>query len=101
MSILEHLIYFVSLLMISYLIVRAGWKLRYLAPLCFFGVFILVWLSISIGYSFDGRYIQFFSDGKFAPNSNAMDILFAASGLGGVATFLLVLVVWAIRNDVF
>lgn len=101
MSILELLFYFITLLLIGYLIVRVGWKLRYLAPLCFLGVFILVWFFISTGYSSDGRYVQFFADGKLALNSHAMDILFAAGGLSSVATFLLVLVVLAIRNDVF
>lgn len=35
MSFLEHLFYFTTLLIIGSLIVRVGWKLKYLIPLVF------------------------------------------------------------------
>ena len=101
MSILEQLFYFITVLLIGYFVVKAGWKLRYLAPLCFVGVFLIVFLYGYTTYSSDVRDILFFTDGKFSPNLAAMNILILASGLSGIATFLLVVIVWAIRNDVY
>lgn len=101
MSIFENLFYLILLLLIGSLVVKVGLKLRYLAPLCFLGVFILVWLFVSMDYSSNGEEIRFFINGKFTPNTQAIDILFMASAMASVATFLLVVVVWSIRNDVF
>ena len=100
MSILESMFYFISVLFVGYLVVRVGWKLRYLAPLCFTGIFLLVF-SILVFFSKGNQRVQLFLNGQFSPNPSAVDALIAASSLGGIATFLLVVSVLAIRHDVF
>lgn len=45
--------------------------------------------------------IQFFYNGTISINELGLKLLSLACGAGGVATFLLVLVVIAIRNDIF
>ncbi|KCX82060.1 putative membrane protein, partial [Acinetobacter baumannii 6112] len=40
-------------------------------------------------------------DGKFSLNSRAIDLFFVAGMSSFLATLLLVIVVWAVRNKVF
>lgn len=101
MSFLEHLFYFTTLLIIGSLIVRVGWKLKYLIPLVFFGTTISVFLILAKSFPLDWEKIQFFYNGTISINELGLKLLSLACGAGGVATFLLVLVVIAIRNDVF
>ncbi|WP_043970650.1 MULTISPECIES: hypothetical protein [Acinetobacter] len=101
MSILENLFYFICLLLIGALIVRVGWKIRYLAPLSFLGTALLVLVILAKSFPSDWEQVQFFSGGKLAPNELALDMLLVVCGAGGLVAFLLSLSVWAIRNDVF
>lgn len=100
MSILESLFYFIFVLFIGCLVVRVGWKLKYLAPLCFFSVSSLVF-SIFYFFAKGSQHVVVFVNGHFLPNASAYDALIGAAALGGIVTFLLVVVVLAIRNDVF
>lgn len=101
MSFFENLFYFISILFIGVLIVKLGWKLKYLAPLSFLGTTVLVIVVFAKFFPSDWEQVQFFVNGKLVPNELTLDMLRVACSAGGLVTFLLVVVVWAIRNDVF
>ena len=100
MSILESLFGFTLVLFIGYLIVKVGWKLRYLVPLCFFGIFLL---NILVFWFFarGGRHIVFFVNDHFSPNEYAMSAIISGASLGAVVSFLIIVSVLAVRYDVF
>ena len=94
MLIISSLFYFSMIFAVGYLIVQAGWKLRYLIPLCFFSSFTLVF-SIFWLFARDGRHIELFVDGKFLPNAYTISALQASGGISGLLTFLLIVTVLA------
>ena len=100
MLILKNLVCSILVFLVGYLIVKVGWKLRYLVPLCFFGIFSLNFCVFWF-FAQGGRHIELFSNGHFAPNEYAMSAILGGASLGGVAIFLLVISVLAIRYDVF
>ncbi|EIB6895151.1 hypothetical protein P1D17_006840 [Acinetobacter baumannii] len=100
MSILGFAIFFILLLYgIGYFVVKAGWKLRYLAPIWFLSFFIITLFVLAILFPKDWTNAHFFTiDG---PNHLALLSLLISSFLSSLITFILVLVVWAISHDVF
>ncbi|HAV5546421.1 TPA: hypothetical protein JI101_06125 [Acinetobacter baumannii] len=99
MSILGFAIFFIFLYGIGYFVVKAGWKLRYLAPLWFLSFFIITLFVLAILFPKDWTNAHFFTiDG---PNHLALLSLLISSFLSSLITFILALVVWAIRHDVF
>ena len=101
MSIFSFGIFFITSLMLGYLLYRRKWKLRYLALICFIFVFSFVWISLSLLFYLDGRDVQFILHGRLSLNSRAIDLIFAASALSFLSTLLLITVVWAIRHKIF
>ncbi|AQZ81287.1 hypothetical protein BUM88_06545 [Acinetobacter calcoaceticus] len=98
MSILGFAIFFIFLYGIGYFVVKAGWKLRYLAPICFLSFFIITLFVLAILFPKDWINAQFFTiDG---PNHLALLSLLISSSLSSLITFILVLIAWAIRYDV-
>ena len=98
MSILGFAIFFIFLYGIGYFIFKIGWKLRYLAPIWFLSFFIITLFVLAILFPKDWTNAQFFTiDG---PNHLALLSLLISSSLSSLITFILVLVVWAIRHDV-
>jgi len=98
MSILGFAIFFIFLYGIGYFIFKIGWKLRYLAPIWFLSFFIITLFVLAILFPKDWINAQFFTiDG---PNHLALLSLLISSSLSSLITFILVLVVWAIRHDV-
>ena len=101
MSIIFFCIFFAALLIFGYLAVKSKWKIKNLAFVCFVSVFLFVFSVFLLILYIDGRYVQFFIDGKFSLNSRAIDLFFVAGMSSFLATLLLVIVVWAVRNKVF
>lgn len=99
MSLLGFAIFFICLYGIGYFVVKAEWKLRYLAPIWFLSFFIITLFVLAILFPKDWTNAHFFTiDG---PNHLALLSLLISSFLSSLITFILVLVVWAIRHDVF
>ena len=98
MSILGFAIFFIFLYGIGYFVVKAGWKLRYLAPIWFLSFFIITLFVLAILFPKDWTNAQFFTIG--GPNHLALLYLLISSSLSLLITFILVLVAWAIRHDV-
>ncbi|QNX88399.1 hypothetical protein [Acinetobacter seifertii] len=101
MSIMFFCIFFAALLIFGYLAVKSKWEIKHLALVCFVSVFLFVFGVFLLILYVDGRYIQFFVDGKISLNSNAIDLFFVAGMSSFLATLLLVIVVWSVRNKVF
>lgn len=101
MSVLGNLISIIVVLFIGYLVNKTGAKLRYLAPCCFIGIFILTFIITANFLLPEGAYIQFFLNKNFLLNRHAIDVLFASTGFASLGTILLVISVWAIRKNVF
>ncbi|MDX7879753.1 hypothetical protein SJZ97_05355 [Acinetobacter nosocomialis] len=99
MSILGFAIFFICLYGVGYFVVKARWKLRYLAPIWFLSFFIIILFVLAVLFRKDWTNAHFFTiDG---PNHLALLSLLISSFLSSLITFILVLVVWAIRHDVF
>ncbi|WP_151799694.1 hypothetical protein [Acinetobacter nosocomialis] len=99
MSILGFAIFFICLYGVGYFVVKARWKLRYLAPIWFLSLFIIILFVLAVLFPKDWTNAHFFTiDG---PNHLALLSLLVSSFLSSLITFILVLVVWAIRHDVF
>ena len=99
MSILGCAIFFIFLYGIGCFVVKAQWKLRYLVPIWFLSFFIITLFVLAILFPKDWTDAHFFTvDG---PNHLALLSLLISSSLSSLITFILVLVVWAIRHDVF
>ncbi|MDB9694823.1 hypothetical protein QWI49_01665 [Acinetobacter nosocomialis] len=99
MSILGFAIFFICLYGIGCFVVKAGWKLRYLVPIWFLSFFIITLFVLAILFPKDWTNVQFFT--KDGPNHLALLSLLISSSLSSLVTFILILVVWAIRHDVF
>lgn len=99
MSIFYLIIFFIVYFAIGYLIVKSGFKLRYLAPLSFLIVFSLVLFVLSILFPNDWYNVKFFSIN--GPNQLAIDTLLISFFLSLLVTSILILVVWAIRKNIF
>ncbi|MEI1690644.1 hypothetical protein [Acinetobacter nosocomialis] len=99
MSILGFAIFFIFLYGISYFVVKAGWKLRYLVPIWFLSFFIVTLFVLAILFPKDWTNAQFFT--IEGPNHLALLTLLISLSLSSLITFILVLVVWAIRHDAF
>lgn len=100
MSIAINFSLFIIALLIGCLIVKAGWRLKYLLPLCFTLVFVLV-LGLNLAFPVEGKAIQFLYNGKLVLNEYALEALSFSAFMSGLATFLLALIVLAIKHDVF
>lgn len=99
MSLLGFAIFFIFVYGIGYFVVKAGWKLSYLAPIWYLSFFIITLFVLVILFPKDWTNAHFFTiDG---PNHLALLYLLISSSLSSLITFILVLVVWAIRHDVF
>lgn len=98
--IFKSLFFFILIVLLGYIIVRAEWKLKYLVPLCFFGVFSL-FFSVFWLFARDGRYIELFVNGKFSPNEYTISALQASASLGGSMAFLLIAIVIAARYQIW
>ncbi len=98
MSILGFAIFFILLYGIGYFVVKAGWKLRYLAPIWFLSFFIITLFVLVILFPKDWTNAQFFT--RDGPNHLALLSLLISSSLSSLITFILVLVAWAIRYNV-
>ncbi|MBJ9705425.1 hypothetical protein [Acinetobacter calcoaceticus] len=101
MSIIFFSIFFTALLVFGYLAIKSKWKIKHLAFLCFVSVFLFVFSIFLLILYMDGRYIQFFLDGEISLNSNAIDLFFVSGMSSFLATLLLIIVVWSVRNKVF
>ncbi|AZC04630.1 MULTISPECIES: hypothetical protein [Acinetobacter] len=99
MSILDFAIFFICLYGVGYFVVKARWKLRYLVPIWFLSFFIITLFILAILFPKDWTNAQFFT--KDGPNHLALFSLLISSSLSSLVTFILILVVWAIRHDVF
>ena len=98
MSILGFAIFFIFLYSIGCFVVKAGWKLRYLAPIWFLSFFIIILFVLATLFPKDWTNAHFFTiDG---PNQLVLLYLLISSSLSLLITFILVLVAWAIRHDV-
>ncbi|MNS53942.1 hypothetical protein D3C72_867160 [compost metagenome] len=98
MSILSFAIFFIFLYGMGYFVVKAGWKLRYLAPIWFLSFFIITLFVLAILFPKDWINAQFFT--IHGPNHLALLSLLISSSLSSLITFILVLVAWATRHDV-
>ncbi|CAG69466.1 hypothetical protein ACIAD2715 [Acinetobacter baylyi ADP1] len=67
----------------------------------FFWNYDICFLILAKSFPLDWKQIQFFYNGTISINELGLKLLSLACGAAGVATFLLVLVVIAIRNDIF
>ncbi|PJG67224.1 hypothetical protein CVD09_07070 [Acinetobacter seifertii] len=89
--------------LISYIVgsfvAKTEWKIRYLAPIWFLSFFIITLFVLAILFPKDWTNAQFFT--KDGPNHLALLSLLISSSLSSLITFILALVVWAIRHDVF
>ncbi|MEQ1216599.1 hypothetical protein [Acinetobacter nosocomialis] len=99
MSILDFVFFFLCLYGVGYFVVKARWKLRYLVPIWFLSFFIITLFILAILFPKDWTNAQFFT--KDGPNHLALFSLLISSSLSSLVTFILILVVWAIRHDVF
>ncbi|MFL4377180.1 hypothetical protein RJ731_06155 [Acinetobacter baumannii] len=95
---MEFRYFFIFLYSIGYFVVKARWKLRYLAPIWFLSFFIITLFVLAVLFPKDWTNAQFFTIG--GPNHLALLYLLISSSLSSLITFILVLVVWAIRHDV-
>jgi hypothetical protein len=75
-----------------------NWKIRYAAPICFFSLFSVFSLILLILFKHQGDSIQLFLNGHWMPNVYAQNVFCAAGMFSGVITFLLIIIIWAVRN---
>lgn len=100
-SVINILLGFIFTLSIGYIVVKNGGKLRYLAPICFIGVTCIALFLITIFFRKEWEKAQFFSQWTLSLNNYAESILILAFSFAGLATFFLIVGVWAVRKKVF
>ncbi len=101
MSIIFFCIFFTALLIFGYLAVKSKWKIKNLAFVCFVSVFLFVFSVFLLILHIDGRYVQFFYRWEVFFKFTCNRPIFCCRYVFFLATLLLVIVVWAVRNKVF